>query len=155
MGIFSRSDRLPAKPSNATIIAAGTEIRGEIKGQCRVHVDGKFSGPINSNSIISVGKSGLVEGDVTAEKLIVTGSFSGTADCGEIQILAGGRVLGRITCSILVIERGGFFNGKNKLKELSPDMHARLGKARPLVALDNRPDRVTIISQGSKIVKTG
>ncbi len=117
MAIFGKSNKSAVTSSGTTIISSGTKIRGAIQGECKVHVDGELSGPIDSISIISVGKNGFIEGDVVAKKLIVLGRFSGTADCEEIQILAGGKVVGQITCKILVIERGSFFQGQNKLKD--------------------------------------
>lgn len=80
-------------------------------------MDGEFSGQVVSSSIITVGKTGLMEGEITARKLVVTGHFSGTATCDELEILAGGRVQGAISSKILVIERGSFFEGESRLKE--------------------------------------
>lgn len=147
MGIFTKSGQSSANSSNTTIIAAGTKIRGELQVGCRMHVDGEFSGPIDSTSIITVGKNGYIEGDVAAEKLIITGGFSGTADCGEIRILAGGRVVGRITCKTLMIERGGIFNGQNRTKKLPKEI--------PIRATNNTSDNVTCFSESSKVVKSG
>lgn len=146
MGIFTKSGQSSANSSNTTIIAAGTKIRGELQVGGRMHVDGEFSGPIDSTGIITVGKNGYIEGDVAAEKLIITGGFSGTADCGEIRILAGGRVAGRITCKILMIERGGIFNGQNRTKRLPIEI--------PIRATNNTSDNVTCFSESSKVVKS-
>ncbi len=99
-----------------------------------MYVDGEFSGPIDSTSIITVGKSGYIEGDAAAEKLIVTGGFSGTADCREVRILAGGRVAGSITCETLIIEKGGIFNGQNRIKNLPLEISDRSRIEIPLKA---------------------
>ena len=143
MGIFTKSDKSSTNPSNTTIIAAGTKIRGELQVECRMYVDGEFSGPIDSTSIITVGKGGYIEGDVAAEKLIINGGFSGTADCGEIRILAGGRVVGRITCKTLMIERGGIFNGQNRIKNLPLEISDRSQIEIPIRAINNTSDNVT------------
>ena len=116
MAIFKRSDQSKANGANMTIIAAGTKIEGNLKGGCKIHVDGEFSGSIISRSIISVGKTGIIEGEVVSKMLIVTGRFAGKADCEEIEIVAGGELIGQITSKILVLERGSFFEGENKLK---------------------------------------
>ncbi len=60
MGIFNKSDQLSVNRANATIIADGTEIRGEIRVESNLHVDDKFSDTINSKSIISLGKNGFI-----------------------------------------------------------------------------------------------
>lgn len=58
-----------------------------------------------------------MEGTLTAQKLVVTGRFVGTATCEEVEILAGGRVVGQMSSKVLVIERGSFFEGESKLLE--------------------------------------
>jgi len=155
MGIFTKSDKSSTNPSNTTIISAGTKIRGELQVGCRMYVDGEFSGPIDSTSIITVGKNGYIKGDVAAEKLIITGSFSGTADCGEIRILAGGRVVGRITCKTLMIERGGIFNGQNRIKTPPLEISDRSQIEIPIRAINNTSDNITCFSESSKVVKSG
>jgi cytoskeletal protein CcmA (bactofilin family) len=143
MGIFTKSDKSSTNSSNTTIIAAGTKIRGELQVEGSMHVDGEFSGPIDSTGIITVGKNGYIEGDVAAEKLIIAGGFSGTADCGEIRILAGGRVVGRITCKTLMIERGGIFNGQNRIKNLPIEISDRSQTEIPIRAINNTSDNIT------------
>jgi cytoskeletal protein CcmA (bactofilin family) len=143
MGIFTKSDKSLTNPSNTTIIAAGTKVRGELEVGCRMYVDGEFLGPIDSTSIITVGKSGYIKGDVVAEKLIINGCFSGTADCGEIRILAGGRVVGQTTCRTLMIERGGIFNGQNRIKTLPIEISDRCQIKIPIRAINNMSDNIT------------
>jgi len=143
MGFFSKSGPSSIQSSNATIIAAGTKIKGDIKARHKVHVAGKFSGSIESSSIITIGENGVVEGDLVSEKLIVSGGFTGIADCEEIQILTGGSVTGRITCRLLVIDRGGFFNGQNKLKESIPHLANHFSCEVPFAVVKNMADNVT------------
>ncbi len=116
MAISKKTDQLAAISTSATIIAAGTKISGELQVDSMVHVYGEFLGTINSKSIVSVGKTGFIEGDIVSNKLIVIGHFVGTAQCEEIEILAGGKVSGQITSSVLMVERGSFFEGESKLK---------------------------------------
>ncbi|MBF0626521.1 MAG: polymer-forming cytoskeletal protein [Magnetococcales bacterium] len=91
---------------------------------CRLHIDGAVVGKIVSNNLISIGKSGVLEGEVRARKLVVTGRFQGEADCDEIEILAGGRVSGEIRSKVLVIERGSHFEGNSSLREPGADQVA-------------------------------
>ena len=143
MGIFTKFGRSSVNSSNTTIIAAGTKIRGELQVGCSMYVDGEFSGPIDSTSTITVGKNGYIKGDVAAEKLIVNGGFSGTADCEEIRILAGGRVIGRTVCKTLMIERGGIFNGQNSIKNLPIAINDRSQKETPIRVINNASDNIT------------
>lgn len=116
MAIFSKSDKSKIDKSNTTIIAAGTKVAGEVDIECKLHVDGEFAGTVRSKSLVTVGRTGLMEGEIVAKKLIVTGHFVGNADCDDIEILAGGKVAGQIASKVLVIERGSFFEGESKLK---------------------------------------
>lgn len=107
MTIFGKSNQSKPNPDNTTIIAFGTKFIGEIQIESKMQVDGEFSGSINARSIICVGKTGYIEGDIISKKLIVIGRFKGTAHCDEIEILDGGKVVGQIISNVLVIERGG------------------------------------------------
>ncbi|MBF0176028.1 MAG: polymer-forming cytoskeletal protein [Magnetococcales bacterium] len=115
------------KPS-ATTIAAGTRIKGEIATRCNLQMDGEFEGQITSESLVMVGKSGRIEGHVHAKKFVVCGHFHGQAECDEIEILAGGNATGQLLSSIMVIERGSFFEGESRLREST----SRATPAQPL-----------------------
>jgi cytoskeletal protein CcmA (bactofilin family) len=103
-----------------------------------MQVDGEFSGTINTKSIICVGKTGLIKGEIVSKKLVVTGCFLGTAHCEEIEILASGKVVGQITTKVLVIERGGFFEGESKPKESAKENS------------DSPTEDITIVTMNSK-----
>ena len=139
MAIFSKSDQSAANSANTTVIAADTKITGEIQVESKVHVDGEFSGTIDAKSIISVGKNGLIEGEIVSKKLGVAGCFLGTAHCEAIEILASGKVVGQITSKVLVVERGGFFEGESKPKESAKESSGRPMEDIAVVAINRNP----------------
>ncbi|MBF0124984.1 MAG: polymer-forming cytoskeletal protein [Magnetococcales bacterium] len=112
-------DALKGDPSNSntTVIATGTRVTGDIQVDCKLHIDGELSGTILSSSLVTIGKTGRVDGEITACKLVVTGRFEGHADCDEVEILSGGRITGQVESNLLVIERGSAFSGESRLKE--------------------------------------
>lgn len=61
-----------------------------------------------------VGKTGLIIGDVYAQKVIISGRVTGNVEAKTIEILANGRLEGAITSDELVIERKGMFLGQSK-----------------------------------------
>lgn len=63
-----------------------------------------------------VGSKGVIKGEVFAEKLVVSGEFEGNADCTDIEVLTGGKIIGEIISSNLVIESQGFFEGTSKVR---------------------------------------
>ncbi|MBF0154047.1 MAG: polymer-forming cytoskeletal protein [Magnetococcales bacterium] len=107
--------------SDATVIAPGTRVKGEINIRGRLQVDGDFEGQIISEGLVIVGKTGRVEGKINARKLVAQGHFHGQAECEEIEILAGGNVTGQIHSTVMVIERGSFFEGESRLRESPPN----------------------------------
>ncbi len=84
---------------------------------CNLHIDGEFEGVIRSKNSVTIGKSGGVGGEIYAEKLVVSGKFTGSCDCDVIEIMPQGRIDGQITTKELVIERKGYFVGESKIKE--------------------------------------
>lgn len=105
----------------ATIIAQGTKLKGEINTDCHLHIDGEFEGNIHSKNTVMVGKSGVVSGEIYAQKLIVSGKFNGTTESEVVEILPLGRIDGKIITSELVIERKGIFMGESKTKQALAD----------------------------------
>lgn len=98
----------------ATIIAANTRFKGEINTDCHFHTDGEFDGIIHSKNTVMVGKSGVITGDIFAQKVIISGKVTGNVEAKAIEILANGRLEGTITADELVIERKGMFLGQSK-----------------------------------------
>ena len=82
-----------------------------------MHIDGEVTGTIVSNNIVTVGSKGMVRADLKADKMIISGSFEGNADCNTVEILAGGRYIGKVLARQLVIEQSGYFEGESKTKK--------------------------------------
>jgi cytoskeletal protein CcmA (bactofilin family) len=123
MGIFNRRDEMAMDTSETTVIAKGTKVIGEIDIQSKLHIDGEIEGKIKSTNIVTVGSSGVVNGEIVADKLLVSGQMDGNCDCENIEILAGGKITGDIVSSNLVIESNGFFEGTSKIKVKNQDMN--------------------------------
>lgn len=97
-----------------TIIAVNTKFKGEIHTDCHFHTDGEFEGTIHSKNTVMVGKTGMIVGDVFAQKVIISGKVKGNVEAKAIEILANGRLEGTIVSDELVIERKGMFLGQSK-----------------------------------------
>ncbi|PAF48187.1 hypothetical protein BKH46_02460 [Helicobacter sp. 12S02634-8] len=120
MALFTHDNKQPngaGKTGPATIIAVGTKLKGDIHSDCHLHIDGEFEGNIYSKNTVMIGKSGLVSGNIYAQKLIVSGKLSGLIECEVVEILPLGHINGKIISSELVIERKGIFIGESKIKQ--------------------------------------
>ena len=116
MAIFSSGDKMEVSYSEATVVAKGTVIRGEVDVKCKLHIDGKVEGSVISNSTVTIGTTGEVKGSVFAESLVVSGELLGNADCKNVEILANGKVIGDILSSNLVLESKSHFEGTSKIR---------------------------------------
>lgn len=121
MAIFTSDDKqsngvAAQKAGAATIIAQGTRIKGDITTDCHLHIDGEFEGKIDSKNTVMIGKNGQVDGEVYANKLVVSGKLKGLTESDTVEISSQGRFEGVITSTELVIEKKGVFIGESKIK---------------------------------------
>ena len=85
-------------------------------------MDGEVAGKIFSDSVITIGKQGTVYGEIKASHLIVNGVFEGSANCDHVEILEGGKFVGKLLSKELMIEAKAIFEGESKLKVDTPPM---------------------------------
>ncbi len=94
------------------LIGEGTEIKGNIKCDSDLRIDGKVIGNVSTHSKLVLGAAGSIEGNVKARSGDVSGVLKGDVVVDEILFIkASGRVDGNISTSKMVIESGGEFNG--------------------------------------------
>ena len=103
--------------NSTTIISQGATIKGDLELSAKLHIEGVVEGNIKSSNEVSIGKNGIMKGELKASKLIVNGMFEGEADCEYIEIMKGGVLKGNITIKNITIENGGCFAGTSTLKE--------------------------------------
>jgi len=108
-----------ADSGGASIIASGTKIIGKLSITDSFYIDGEIEGDINSQSVITVGKKGLVIGKLVAKSVIIGGEIKGKVECDSCEILSGGKVKGEVHSASLVIEAGGILEGSSYVKNNS------------------------------------
>ena len=116
MAIFDKTNAESPASSETTIIASGAKIDGVFNCASRLHVDGEVTGEVHSKSIVTIGKGGKINGSITANRLIVNGLFEGDANCEGVEVLAGGKFLGKVVSKELMIEAKAQFEGESKIK---------------------------------------
>jgi cytoskeletal protein CcmA (bactofilin family) len=92
---------------------AGSHMQGELHFEDTFRVDGKLTGKVVSSGDLVVGECGEVDGESEVGRVFVSGTLKGTVRATtRIEITAGGRLLGDIQTPTLVIEEGGFYEGR-------------------------------------------
>lgn len=104
---------IPASSPSATLIGAGTTLKGDIHSQQDLRIDGTVIGNIKSSSKIIIGQGGVVEGDLDSTQCDVNGKVNGNIRCRELLQLRGeSAVTGNLYAGKLQIEPSATFNGQ-------------------------------------------
>lgn len=109
----SNSSTKESSTGIATIVAAGTEIRGNIESKGDIRVDGTLVGNLSTSSKVLVGPSGKITGDVAAQQADVLGNVNGTLKVTDLLYLKGNcQVNGNIYAGQLQVDASASFNGE-------------------------------------------
>ena len=99
--------------NSATLISSGTTLKGDVKSENDLRIDGTIHGNVYSSSKIIVGPSGFVEGNIEGVHADVTGKVNGNILVKELLQLRGDcNVQGNIAATKLQIDPTAVFNGK-------------------------------------------
>lgn len=95
-----------------TIIGEDTIIQGTLKTKGSIRIDGRLEGNIVEASQVIIGVKGYVQGDITAQSVIIGGKVNGNVTTLEsIELQPGAQLLGDIHTSTLSIGEGAVFEG--------------------------------------------
>ncbi len=64
--------------------------------------------------MVTISPSGIVEGNIFADKAIINGLFEGEVYARNVDVLSNGCLKGQVTSAELTIEKGGSFLGTSK-----------------------------------------
>lgn len=97
----------------ATLIGAGTTLKGDISSNSDLRIDGTVIGNIKSAAKIIIGSSGVVEGDISCNQSDIVGKVSGNVRVKELLQLRGECVVtGNLYAGKLQVEPSATFNGQ-------------------------------------------
>lgn len=100
----------------STLLSKDTEIRGSLKSQGSVRVDGTVFGDLISVKTVTVGATGMVEGNITGEDVIIAGKVKGTLTArGKIALEGSAQIEGDLNTSRLSIAEGAVFRGLSNM----------------------------------------
>lgn len=97
----------------ATLIGAGTTLKGDISSNSDLRIDGTVHGNITSSAKIIIGNGGLVEGDISCNQADIVGKVSGNVRSKELLQPRGECVVtGNLYAGKLQVEPTATFNGQ-------------------------------------------
>lgn len=102
--------------SELNFIGEGTYVEGTIDSKGSLRIDGKIKGAIKTADTLTVGSSGVVNGEVHARVAVVGGTIEGNMIVDEKLVLEARATLkGNLKAKKLVIDEGAVFQGKSDM----------------------------------------
>ena len=131
-----------ADDGNITLLAKGVELKGEIRVEGTVRIDGRLEGDIHTKGQVIVGEDGVVKGTINAGILISSGRIKATITATErVQLLKTGIIMGEVHAPLFSMEEGAKFQGLTDMGVTAwPEEAPRLpGALRDMSGHRNRP----------------
>jgi cytoskeletal protein CcmA (bactofilin family) len=143
MAIFNNKDESNARgarqgnavESTLSIVSAGTTVSGDVECGGALKVEGRIDGSVRRARQVMLAKEGAIQGDVTAQEVVVGGVIDGNVTAADrLELQSTAVVNGDIVTKSIVVMEGARINGGVKMTEL-----ALVG--RPADARDSRDVR--------------
>ena len=101
--------------SRINLISPGTHLEGKLRFDRTTRISGRVSGSIQGgrDAAIILSEEGLVEGNITADRVYIEGFVEGDIEATEfIHVASGGRVVGNLTSPRVQLDFGAWFEGE-------------------------------------------
>src|SRR5882672_11124001 len=122
------------------VLASDVEIKGNLKFTGEMSFEGKLDGEIQTEGVLTLGDTAVVNGNINAQSVIVRGKVNGNITAKEkIEIKSKAEVFGDIRAARLAVEEGVTFVGKS---DVNPNKVSPTAPARP-VEQPKAPESVT------------
>lgn len=121
MGLFGKKTGEPAKGDQGgqgtAFIGAGLTIKGKVSGSGNLIMMGKLEGEFDLGGELVISPPAVVNGEVKAVTLSVSGTVQGTLSARErVHLEKTARVHGRVVTPRLAVEDGAVFEGEIEMK---------------------------------------
>jgi cytoskeletal protein CcmA (bactofilin family) len=120
MALFnnSKNQSVAFNPNTLNIINSGTQILGDVNSDGDMRVDGTIKGYLTSKARLVLGPTAVIEGDVKAANIEISGEVNGNIYATELlTVKATAKISGDIVSNKLIIEAGAVFNGTSKMNK--------------------------------------
>ena len=110
-----RSERAERSVGNKlpTTIAAETHLKGLLRFDSALQINGKFDGEIHSAGCLTVGEGAMVCANIRVGSMVIGGTVRGDIKATDsVEMLATARVCGDIGAARLIVADGAVFEGE-------------------------------------------
>jgi cytoskeletal protein CcmA (bactofilin family) len=130
--------KIMAEHSGKDILSSDVEIKGSIKFQKELLIDGKVEGEIHSDGVLTIGENADIRGEIKTKSITVFGKVHGNITVGErCELKSRCTLQGDLKAARLVIEEGATFIGKSEVT--SGGAGKAGGNSRPEIVRNDEP----------------
>src|SRR5881398_3540813 len=135
-----------AEHSGKDILSSDVEIKGSIKFQKELLIDGKVEGEINSDGVLTIGENADIRGEIKTKSITVYGKVQGNITVSErCELKSKCTLQGDLKAARLIIEEGATFIGKS---EVSSGMSVKSASSRPEVVRHEESAKPAFAARG-------
>jgi len=129
-----------AEHSGKDILSSDVEIKGSIKFQKELLIDGKVEGEINSDGVLTIGENADIQGEIKTKSITVYGKVRGNITVGErCELKSRCTLQGDLKAARLVIEEGATFIGKSEVTSASGGAKPAAAPPKPEIVRNEEP----------------
>jgi cytoskeletal protein CcmA (bactofilin family) len=108
--------KVMAEHSGKDVLSSDVEIKGSIKFQKELLIDGKVEGEINSDGVLTIGENADIRAEIKTKSIIVFGKVQGNINVSErCELKSKCTLQGDLKAARLIIEEGATFIGKSEV----------------------------------------
>ena len=105
-------------------IGENTVFTGRFSGGENIVIRGHVIGESDGCGVVVIAKTGLWDGKLVADTVVVEGAVNGDIMAYEkIEILAGSKIMGNLSCPIIAIETGAVHEGRMDMNATTTVKH--------------------------------
>lgn len=109
--------------SSESVIGHSVKLKGTLKSQGDITVDGELNGDVTTTATVRVGHGAIINANIKAKTIIISGNVNGNLEASDmIQITETGKVVGDVKTANLNILSGAFFSGKSEMAQTKEEM---------------------------------
>jgi cytoskeletal protein CcmA (bactofilin family) len=114
-----------AETRTRVAVGRNVNVSGKLIFHEAVRIEGRFRGEVRSVELVVVGEEGMIEGKVSAPRLLIMGELHGDLiGCDRVVIGPRAKVFGNIEARSLTVAEGAYLDGNIRMSEvveLTPD----------------------------------
>jgi|Deesub1362B_J571_1020462.scaffolds.fasta_scaffold05937_2 cytoskeletal protein CcmA (bactofilin family) len=95
-----------------TVIGPTTNLKGTIRSDGGVRIDGVYEGSLETAGNLIIGEEAKVIADIVAHNVSISGALKGNITAKRVEVLSTGKIWGDVKVNSFLVDEGGFIRGE-------------------------------------------